>query len=79
LITCALDASRQDRLPATLRLTPDEWLSGLVPGATNNLADHGQVIIRRGWGSSVWTDTQLTYMIDIALNTEFPLVPGGAQ
>jgi hypothetical protein len=33
----------------------------------------------RGWGSPVWTESQLTYMIDIALTTEFALTAGGAR
>jgi hypothetical protein len=36
-------------------------------------------IFNRGWGSSVWTDTHLNYMIDITLTTEFLLAPGGAR
>jgi hypothetical protein len=36
-------------------------------------------MISRGWGSSVWPDTHLTYMIDIALATEFALCAGGAR
>ena len=35
-------------------------------------------IISQGWGSSGRTDTHLTYMIDIALTTEFVLPPRGA-
>jgi hypothetical protein len=37
------------------------------------------VIIKCGWNSSVQSDTQLTYMIDIALTTEFSLAAGGAS
>jgi hypothetical protein len=35
-------------------------------------------MISRGWGSTVWSDTHLTYMINIAMTTEFALevVPG---
>jgi hypothetical protein len=39
----------------------------------------GRAIISQGWGSSGRTDTHLTYMIDIALNTEFSLAAGGAR
>jgi hypothetical protein len=36
-------------------------------------------IFSRGWGSSVWTDTHLTYMINIALTTDFTLAAGSAR
>jgi len=36
-------------------------------------------IISQGWGSSGRTDTHLTYMIDIALTTEFRLAAGGVR
>ena len=36
-------------------------------------------IFSRGWGSSVWSNTHLNYMIDIALTTEFALNSGGAR
>jgi hypothetical protein len=36
-------------------------------------------IISRGWGCTVWTDTHLTYMIDIALTTEFPITADGVR
>jgi hypothetical protein len=36
-------------------------------------------IFRRGWGSRVWPESHLTYMIDIALTTEFSLAGGGAR
>jgi hypothetical protein len=39
----------------------------------------GPQIISRGWGSCVWPDTHLTYMINIALTTEFALTVGGAR
>ena len=39
----------------------------------------GVAIFGSGWGSTVWTDTHLTYMIDIALTTEFALATGGAR
>jgi len=32
----------------------------------------------QGWGSCVWPESHLTYMIDIALTTEFALTAGGA-
>ena len=36
-------------------------------------------MISCGWGPTVWTDTHLTYVIDIALTTEFAIAAGGAQ
>ena len=36
-------------------------------------------MISCGWGSTVWPDTHLTYMIDIALTTEFAITAGGAR
>jgi hypothetical protein len=36
-------------------------------------------IISQGWGSSGRTDTHLTYMIDIALTTQFSLAASGAR
>jgi hypothetical protein len=32
-----------------------------------------------GWGSPVWPESHLTYMIDIALTTEFSLTAGGLR
>jgi hypothetical protein len=42
---------------------------GCAAGLTN---------FRRGWASRVWTDTHLTYMTNITLNTEFVVPPHGA-
>ena len=39
----------------------------------------GVSIIGRGWGSIVWGDLNLNYMIDIALTTEFRLARGGMR
>jgi hypothetical protein len=36
-------------------------------------------IISRGWRSSARTDTHLTYMIGIALTTEFAITAGGVR
>jgi hypothetical protein len=36
----------------------------------------GVAILGRGWGSSARTDTHLTYMIDIAMTTEFEITAG---
>ena len=36
-------------------------------------------IISLGWGSTVWPDTHLNYMIDIALTNEFTLTTGSAR
>ena len=33
----------------------------------------GVAIFSRGWGSTVWSDTHLTYMTSVALTTEFAL------
>jgi hypothetical protein len=35
--------------------------------------------MRRRWGSRVWPDTHLNYMIDIALTAEFRLAVGGVR
>ena len=37
----------------------------------------GVAIFSPGWGSCAWSESNLTYMIDIALTTEFPLAAGG--
>jgi hypothetical protein len=37
-----------------------------------------EAIVSGGWGSLARPDTHLTYMIDIALTTEFTLAAGGA-
>jgi len=36
-------------------------------------------IFSRGWGSTAWSDTHLTYMIDIALTGEFTLTTVGVR
>jgi hypothetical protein len=36
-------------------------------------------IISHGWGSAARPDTHLTYMIDIALTTEFAITAGGVR
>jgi hypothetical protein len=38
----------------------------------------GQAIISRGWGSHVWPESHLTYMIGMALTAEFSLAAAGA-
>jgi hypothetical protein len=53
------------------RLTPN-------PAICVGWVHDGRSIIGRGWGSSVWPDMHLTYMIDIALTAEFVL-EGGAR
>ena len=46
-----------------------------MPGG---VVDHQQ-IISRGWRSTVWPDTHLAYMIDIALTAEFAIPDGGGR
>ena len=39
----------------------------------------GWQMINPSWGSPVWPESHLTYMIDIALTTEFSLAASGAR